>query len=240
MRKVDLNVDIGEGFPYDEALLEFATSANICCGEHAGSWELTERTIDMCLRKGTRVGCHPGFPDRPGFGRKIPMENEASAFCQSVVQQIKKSYGYQRPAYIKPHGALYHLLTTISPQASAKEKSLIAALSGALFGVSIDLKRPTFMLLPESYFAKAVRMPPLMLRVIKEGFADRRYNKDGTLVPRSGPHAILEDPQEIAAQVLRIVPKVDSICLHGDTPNCLEFAELVNKTLVDAGYEVGF
>ena len=76
--------------------------------------------------------------------------------------------------------------------------------------------------------------------MIWEGFADRRYREDGTLVPRNELNSVLEDPEEIRKQVLEIAPKVDSICLHGDTPNCLQFAELVKKTLQDAGYEVGY
>ena len=237
MNKVDLNVDIGEGFPHDEALLEFATSANICCGEHAGSWELTTQTIDMCLRKGTRIGSHPGFPDRENFGRSVPTNTDPSV-CPSIERQILRFDGHVKASYVKPHGALYQVLC--GPWKTKEEKNMFAAMSGCLFGICIRNGKRPFMMLPNSPFAKAVKLPPLMLKLFREGFADRRYTSDGLLVPRTQPDAILENPDEIVDQVLRIAPQVDSICLHGDTPNCLEFAELVNKTLVDAGYEVGY
>jgi UPF0271 protein len=99
--------------------------------------------------------------------------------------------------------------------------------------------KPSFMLMPGSRFGVVVRVVTFR-SIIKEGFADRRHRSDGSLVPRGEPGAVLEDPEEIRRQILEIAPKVDSICIHGDTPNCLEFAELVNKTLVDAKYEVGY
>ena len=106
MKRVDINVDIGEGFPFDEDLLDFATSANVCCGEHAGSWELTKETIFLCERKGVRIGMHPGFPDRESMGRISPQLDEVAQYANSVFEQVIRFREYTTTAqYLKPHGA---------------------------------------------------------------------------------------------------------------------------------------
>lgn len=220
MARVDLNVDIGEGFPNDEALLCFATSANICCGAHAGSWDLAARTVELCLSKAIRIGAHPGYPDREFMGRRDPVSEEQAAFSESILDQITHFAAEFPCAYIKPHGAWYN-----------------AIVAGDAFALKV-LER----------VRSASDLPMMLLRgfelshpmsVIREGFADRAYLPSGQLMPRSQPGAVLHDPRDIKNQVLQLAPTVDSICLHGDTPNALEFAELVYKTLIDAGYEVG-
>jgi UPF0271 protein len=220
MARVDLNVDIGEGFPNDGALLSFATSANICCGVHAGSWDLTARTVELCLSKAIRIGAHPGYPDREFMGRRDPVPEEQAAFGESILQQVTRFAAEFPCAYIKPHGAWYN-----------------AIVAGDAFAHKV-LER----------VRNASDLPMMLLRgfelshpisVIREAFADRAYLPNGQLMPRSQPGAVLHDPRDIKNQVLQLAPTVDSICLHGDTPNALEFAELVYKTLVDAGYEVG-
>lgn len=231
MKKVDLNVDIGEGFPYDEALLGFATSANVCCGEHAGSPELTLQTVEICRDHGVRMGAHPGFPDRESMGRRIP--DAVKPYLQSLLKQVQSAADWA--SYIKPHGAFYSLL---SLQALSNEARVGAAV-GAAIGMS-KLAHLPLMLLPTSALFNLLPMLGETPEPIAEGFADRRYMEDGRLMPRSQPGAVLEDPDEIKRQVLELAPKVDSICLHGDTPGCLEFAEMVRKTLEDAGYEVGY
>jgi 5-oxoprolinase (ATP-hydrolysing) subunit A len=238
LRKIDLNVDIGEGFPHDAALLEFATSANICCGEHAGSWELTARTIDLCVSSGKRIGVHPGTPHRESMGRKPIELRDLAGFEESLRLQVKRFLGAVKPSYLKPHGAWYNELTTSEPA----DQDVNATCVGLLIGLVIGTGLPV-MMLPSSRVSRAILHAgyeagwknPLII----EGFADRAYTPEGTLVPRSEPGAVLEDPEEIKAQVLRLAPVVDSICLHGDTPHCVEFAELVKRTLIDGGYEVG-
>ena len=230
MKKVDLNVDIGEGFPYDEALLEFATSANVCCGEHAGSPELTLQTVEICRDHGVRMGAHPGFPDRKNFGRRTPKKTEIDAYAKSVAQQIVTASSWAE--YFKPHGALYNLASARGSSSSVFITSSATVITGV-----IVTNLPVMLLAgaPITAYLRAKGMP-----FISEGFADRRYMPNSTLVPRTEPGAVLEDPGEIKRQVLELAPKVDSICLHGDTPGCLEFAEMVRKTLEDAGYEVGY
>lgn len=228
MRRIDLNVDIGEGFPHDVELLTFATSANICAGEHAGSWELTKETIHRCLEAGVRIGMHPGYPDREAMGRaSMTMENEES-FAEAIRRQVERFYYFVPAAYLKPHGALYNDATrSDGPGPGARR---IVALACSTF-------RLPLMALPGTALAEVASETGVPL--IREGFADRAYRPDGTLVPRSERGAVLECAEAVRAQVLRLAESVDSICLHGDTPNCLEFAELVYRTLESAGYEVG-
>jgi 5-oxoprolinase (ATP-hydrolysing) subunit A len=235
LNRVDLNVDIGEGFPNDEALLEFATSANVCCGEHAGSLELTLHTVELCLSRRVRVGAHPGFPDRESMGRRTPNLEELESYAESLVEQPARVKGYQ---YIKPHGAFYNILVG-RPSKSGEENDLRAR----SWEIALDYCRHEYplMLLDDRNLQLALRRRSMVLAkpMIREGFADRAYLRNGTLVPRSEPGAVLHDLDEVRRQVLDLATKVDSICLHGDTPNCLEYAELVTKTLLDAGYEVG-
>jgi UPF0271 protein len=250
-KRVDLNVDIGEGSPHDEALLEFATSANICCGEHAGSWDLTLETIELCKSKGVRIGAHPGYPDRKAMGRR-PMEiEEHSEYLKSIFDQVARFTETVRPEYLKPHGAFYNQTSQVLPPSwvptDDRWKALIVddpigqaigRIPGAgSLGMLLRIHRLALMGLAGTAHEEIAKRSEVFL--FHEGFADRAYNDNGTLVPRGEPGAVLVDPKLVEAQVLRIAPTVNSICLHGDTPNALEFAELVTKTLKDANYEVG-
>lgn len=250
-RRIDLNVDIGEGFPNDAALLEFATSANVCCGEHAGSWELTQSTVELCRSKGVRIGVHPGYPDREAMGRR-PMEiTEHSAYLKSVFGQVERFVKLVRPDYLKPHGAFYNQTAQILPptwvatddrwKALIEEDPIgqaIGKIPGAgSLGMILRIHRLSLMGLQGTAHEELAKRAEVLL--FREGFADRAYNEDGTLVPRTEQGAVFDEPALVAGQVLQIAPTVDSICLHGDTKDALEFAELVVKTLEDAGYEVG-
>lgn len=250
-RRIDLNVDIGEGFPHDEALLQFATSANICCGEHAGSWELTQATVDLCRSRGIRIGVHPGFPDRASMGRR-PMEvAEHSQFLKSIFDQVDRFAKLTRPAYLKPHGAFYNQTAQLLPptwvptddrwRALIEEDPIgqaIGRIPGAgSLGMILRIHRLPLMGLAGTAHEEIAKRSEVLL--LREGFADRRYREDGTLAPRSERGAVLDSPAQIRAQVLKLAPTVDSICLHGDTPDALAFAELVTRTLRDAGFEVG-
>lgn len=223
MKQIDLNADVGEGMPTDEALLGLVTSANICCGAYAGSLEVTAATIRLCNQLGVRIGAHPGFPDRASMGRKAPADGMAEAFAQSLLEQAHDFLELCRPAYWKPHGALYSLMAAGDPWADRA-----AALAGA-FAVPL-------MMLP----AGIERLPHLAsFGFIREGFADRAYASDGTLLPRSGPGAVLSNVGDVRANALQLAPRVDSICIHGDTPNCVQMAGEVRSALLAAGYELG-
>lgn len=246
-KKIDLNVDIGEGFPYDEALLRFATSANVCCGVHAGSEDLTAETIALCRSQGVRLGAHPGYPDRESMGRVPIDEQHQKEYLDSIFSQLRRFAQYARPAYIKPHGAFYNDTAVLladgwdldeNGQQGYQAGGVYLARHPGVHSLAMILRVyrvPLMGLAGTAHEAVASRTKQPFIR---EGFADRAYRDDGTLVPRSEPGAVLDDVHQIREQVRRLAPEVDSICLHGDTPGCLEFAELVRGTLEDAGYEV--
>lgn len=225
MKRIDLNVDIGEGFGFDRELLNFATSANVCAGEHAGSWEATRETIQLCLEAGVRIGMHPGYPDREGMGRTSMRPEQAEFFGESVARQVERFYFFVPAAYLKPHGALYN---------DAAGDSAAALMARPIIENACRRFQLPLMGLPGT--AMEVIAPAGFIR---EGFADRAYGADGRLMPRSEPGAVLTSETEIRRQTLALADRVDSICLHGDTPGCVGFAERVYAALLDAGYEVG-
>lgn len=223
MRCRDLNVDIGEGFPFDGALLEIATSANIACGVHAGSWDLTIATIELCRAHGVRIGVHPGFPDRASMGRRVLSAEEVDHAQAGLVDQVERFLAIAPDAaYVKPHGAFYTM--GMGPRSPERDAAL-AALCAVLEAARLPLM--TIEGTPPAYLAAEIGVG-----VIAEGFADRAYRADGTLVPRGEPGAVLEDPSAIEAQVERLADQVDSICLHGDNPGCVEFARRVRDKLI--------
>lgn len=223
MRRVDINVDVAEGFAFDDALLTVATSANVCCGAHAGSVELCMETVARCRSLGLRVGAHPGVADRENMGRgpiAFNGEEDRASLSRSLSQQVALAAW----DYVKPHGALYNATTRIGP-ATVPVVNMVLSLGVPLMGM------------PRTHhedIAEAAGAP-----FIREGFADRAYLPDGLLVPRGSPGAVLDDLGQIAGQVLVLAERVDSICVHGDSPGCVEIAELVRRTLEAAGYEVG-
>ena len=223
MRKIDINVDLAEGFSFDDELLEIATSANVCCGAHAGSVELSLATIQKCRGKGVRVGAHPGVPDRKNFGRLplvIEHGHELDALLESLVEQLSIAAW----AYVKPHGALYNA-TNVPGLPAQAVAALMRSHAVPLFGM------------PGTHHEEIARSAGVAL--IREGFADRLYLDNGLLAPRSVEGSVLSDPEQISKQVIELAEKVDSICIHGDSPGCVAIAELVRKTLEDAGHEVG-
>jgi UPF0271 protein len=222
LKRVDLNVDLGEGFPDDARLLTIATSANVACGEHAGSWEATLATIALCRERGVRIGAHPGYPDRANLGR-VHLDPADSRVADSLRNQILRFRAVCVPAYLKPHGAFYQAIAEGSEPAIALARELMElAETDRLMGM------------PGTGHERVGG------RLIREGFADRRYLPDGRLAPRTLPGAMLIDSAEIAAQVRRLAPTVDSLCVHGDETRAVQTATLVRRTLEEKGYEVGW
>lgn len=219
LKKIDLNADIGEGYPFDLELLKLVSSANICCGEHAGSWSETQRTAYACRQAGVRIGAHPGYPDRSSMGRAPGDRSHAS----SLLEQLDRFINGIRTSYIKPHGAFYN-------EATAKGFA-----SNCLFVLVKRFHLP-LMGLPGTLhetIAEAAGVP-----FIKEGFVDRRYGSDGLLVPRSQQGAVLIDRNEIVEQACRLAESVDSLCLHGDTPDCVSIAAEVRAELEARGWRI--
>ena len=212
MRKIDLNVDIGEGFPFDEDLLKIVSSANICCGAHAGSWSQSQKTAYACRQNGIRIGAHPGYPDRETMGRG-PGE---PTYVASLIHQLERFINGVRTSYIKPHGAFYNEST---------QKGLAA---NCLFVVT---KRFHLPLMGMQGTLHEVIAEKAGVAFIREGFIDRRYTKEGLLVPRSSANAILTDIAEIKDQACQLAEQVDSLCLHGDNPDAVSIAREVRKEL---------
>lgn len=243
MLRIDLNADLGEGAGHDDALLDFVTSANIACGGHAGDPDTMARTIELARRKGVAIGAHPGFPDRENFGRQA-MEVSATEVHDFVLDQVRALLDLSRAAdmplnHIKPHGALYNAAATDAPLADAIATAV----------ASIDPTLVLFGLAGSELIAAGERVG---LRTAAEGFADRTYAPDGTLTPRSEAGALIEDPVLAAAQAIRLVTKakvrsqqgpdvevrVDTICIHGDTPGALANARHIREAFNQAGIDV--
>lgn len=223
MRKIDLNVDVAEGFPFDSDLAWWATSANVACGGHAGSWDLSRQVIEVFKERDVRIGVHPGYPDRETMGRATPGPDDESAWLTDVQAQVDEFVRRfpETASYVKPHGAFYNDSMVAG---SAAWKALVAI---------VERHRLPLLGLPGTAHETAAGFG-----FIREGFADRGYTPDGRLIPRGQPGAVLEDDSTIQAQVLRLAREVESICVHGDTPRSLSVASKVYETLYFAGYEV--
>jgi len=222
--KVDINADIGEGYAYDADLLKIIGSANVCCGEHAGSESLTEATVFQCKLAQVRIGAHPGFPDRVGMGRRSPSNTEIDVWLSSLANQVERFVNKFDTDYIKPHGAVYNIL--------AQGKSAHSSLWDRMVDVLKIARRP-LMGLPGSGHERLAEEAGIGF--IREGFADRKYGSNGLLVPRSVPGSVLDDLDQIVRQVEQLATKVDSICIHGDAPDCVEVAKRVKATLSGSG-----
>lgn len=232
--EVDLNADLGESWPRwrsgeDPALLEVVTSANVCCGAYAGDEELMAATCEAAVAHGVAIGAQVGYPDRDNFGR-ADIDMPAGDLTQEVVRQIHFLSEIARGAggkvaYVKPHGALYN--TIVHDEVQAK------AVVDALLGLTTPLP---LLGLPGSLsleIAAASGIP-----VVQEGFADRAYTPEGRLVPRTEPGAVLDEADAVAAQAVRLLGSVDSICVHSDSPGALGLARAVRAALESTGADV--
>lgn len=248
MPKVDLNSDMGEGFgPWpmgdDAALLKIVTSANVACGFHAGDPDVMARVMRLAVENGVGIGAHPGFPDLQGFGRRkmeVPQGTLANMIRYQVgaAQAMAASVG-GRLRHIKLHGALANM--------AAEDEAMARACYEAALGVQPDL---VVMVLAATAQARAATA--LDCAVAHEIFADRAYEDDATLVDRRKPGAVIHDPERAAERMVemvkagaiiaesgkRIPTRIDTICLHGDTPEAVAIARAVRAALEGAGVEV--
>ena len=234
MPTIDLNADLGEGFagvspPDDTTLLTLVTSANIACGYHAGDAVLMRRTVVEATKRGVAVGAHPGYPDPQGFGRSdiAVTPKEVTAY---VIAQIGALEAFCRAAgtrlrYVKAHGALYNRAVRDAAIADAIAEAIrLADASLVLLG------------LPGTELIAAAERDGL--RSAREGFADRGYLPDGTLMPRSLPGALITDPEAAADQAERLAQGVDSLCVHSDTPGAVTIVRTVRDRLSARGYTI--
>ncbi|MGE0001357.1 MAG: 5-oxoprolinase subunit PxpA [Fimbriimonadaceae bacterium] len=221
MRRIDLNVDLGEGCPNDDALLALASSANVCAGAHAGSPARTHKTIALAQSLGVTIGAHPGFPDPGQMGRSpwpLVRLEEAEA---SLNDQLDSMIGFAR--YLKPHGAFYN--QSASEAAWSELLARLASRGGfPLYG------------LPGTLHERAAERADV--RFVPEGFAERGYLVDGRLVPRGEAGATIETPQAAARQAVSLAARVETICVHGDRPDSVAVLHAVREAVIEAGYEV--
>jgi UPF0271 protein len=248
MRKVDLNADMGEGFgPWamgdDAAMLGIVTSANVACGFHAGSPEIMHATFAAAHDRGVAIGAHPGFADREGFGRRLipstDAEVEAMVAYQVGAACAVAALAGHRVTYVKAHGALYNHAALHADVARAIARGIRAA----------D-PRLTCLCLSGSVAPAAAADEGLA--VAAEVFADRAYQPDGTLVPRDRQGAVLHDAVLIADRMTRMIGSgtitaidgstfpapMDSICVHGDTPDAVSIAVQLRQALLAAGHSI--
>ncbi len=229
MATVDLNADLGEGDSCDAELLAIVSSCNIACGGHAGDVDSMQATVALAISNNVAIGAHPSYPDRDGFGRRS-VYSSGDELRDSIIAQISalNSVAQDHGAllvHVKPHGALYN------DAVNDRELSQLIAncISAAAPGVA-------FVGLPGSEMQNAATGHPI--RFIAEGFIDRAYQDDGQLVPRSEPDAVHKSLDMILPQAFSLVGKVDTLCIHSDTPGAADVAAAVREDLEKQGVEV--
>lgn len=243
MASIDLNADLGEGAPWDDELLELVSSCNIACGGHAGDAASMAATVRSALANGVAVGAHPGYPDREGFGR-VSGFLDGDALYESLTEQVTALADMAadlgaRLAHIKPHGALYN--DAVGNQALA---DIIARVIAEAPGA------PAFMGMANTELQAAAERHGL--RFIAEGFVDRAYEPDGTLVSRKEPGAVHAELAVVTTQAVRLAEqgevtarngdlvrvRAESLCIHGDTPGAAAVARAVRDVLESHGVEI--
>lgn len=241
MHQIDLNCDLGESYGVyklgmDEEILSFITSANIACGFHAGDPSMMRKTVRLALNKEVKIGAHPGLPDLAGFGRRNIDISPQEAY-DIVVYQVGALYAFTLSEgavmhHVKPHGALYNM--------AARNKKLSEAISEAVYRVNPEL---ILYGLAGSELVKAGET--IGLQTFNEVFADRTYQQDGSLTSRRQPNAIITDYNRAVIQITRMIKegkvlteqgvdipiKADTICIHGDGLQALDFARQIRHYL---------
>ena len=233
---MDINSDMGEGMSNDAELLHYISSTNIACGWHAGDPATMKQLVELAIQKNVLIGAHPGFPDLEGFGRREMEISEEDAY-NYVIYQAGALQGFANAAgtklhHVKPHGAFYNQ--------AAKNIQLARGIARAVK----DLGREVILYgLAGSCLVHAAN--ELKVPVWQEVFADRRYTKEGFLVPRTQAGAVIEDEAAALEQVMQMAKKgqvtaidgsiikiqADTLCIHGDNPHAVEFARKIQAAL---------
>ncbi|MCU9614744.1 5-oxoprolinase subunit PxpA [Caldibacillus lycopersici] len=238
---IDINCDLGESFGtyikgQDAKVMKYITSANIACGYHAGDHNIMYETVKMAVENNIAIGAHPGFQDIIGFGRRelqiTPNEvYNLMLYQMGALQSFAQVLG-GKLHHVKPHGALYNM--------AAKDENIAEAIVRAV--CDMDAKLILYGL-SGSILTRLGRQHGL--QVAEEVFADRSYQKDGSLTPRSNPRALIQNDQEVAIRVIRMIRegkvlslggedisiKADSVCIHGDAPTTLAFVKILHTYL---------
>ncbi|MFD2215144.1 LamB/YcsF family protein [Metabacillus endolithicus] len=248
MYQIDLNCDLGESFGaykigMDEEVLQFITSANVACGFHAGDPSVMRKTVQLALKNNVKIGAHPGLPDLAGFGRRNMNISSQEAY-DLVVYQIGALSGFlkaegEKMQHVKPHGALYNM--------AAKNRELSEAIAEAVYKVDPQL---ILFGLAGSELVKAGEK--IGLNTAHEVFSDRTYQHDGSLTPRTLPHALIHSYEDSVSQVIRMIKEgkvrstqgvdvpvlAQTVCIHGDGPEALVFAKQLRESMQSEGIEV--
>jgi UPF0271 protein len=249
MRSIDINCDMGESFGVytlgdDETMLSIVTSANIACGFHAGDPLVMDRTLALAAAHGVNVGAHPSLRDLWGFGRRRILDEAPDEIAKQIIYQIGALNGLAVSqgitlAHVKTHGSLGNM--------AAEDGDLASAIAGAI--ASID-KSLSFIVMPGMATEKAATEAGL--NPVREIYADRAYADSGNLLSRKLPGSVIHDPDIAADRVLRMIEanavicesgkripgRIDSVCVHGDTPDAVAMARRLRHRLEQAGYAV--
>ena len=248
MCKIDLNADIGESFGVykigqDNEILKYITSANIACGFHAGDPKVMRNTVKEAMLNGVSIGAHPGLNDLIGFGRRNISITPDEAY-EIVVYQIGALYGFVKAEggimqHVKPHGALYNM--------AVKDNLLANAIAHAIYDVDPEL------ILFGLSGSELINQGNLVgLKTASEVFADRTYQTDGSLTPRSQKDSMVTDQKEAIDRVIRMIKDkkvicqqgtdidiiADTVCIHGDNIKALEFASEIKNGLTSSGIKI--
>lgn len=228
MQVIDINVDLGEGGSEDAALMRLASSVNVACGGHAGNDFTMQQAVKQAMAAGVALGAHPGYEDKPGFGRRH-ISMTAEAITEMVYRQITALQTHAVNAgvelhHVKPHGALYH----------AAHSDLLVA-EAVVRGMGNKLK---LYAMPGSTLAIAGEAAGMM--VLGEGFADRRYLTDGSLMPRSEKGVLIEEVEEAVAQSWQLLRSgtVRTLCVHGDGKMAVNLLAKIRKSFEAAGVRI--
>lgn len=243
MYRIDLNCDLGEGAKYDGEIIPLISSANIACGFHAGDSYMMNKTVGLCAENGVFFGAHPGFPDKENFGRTKMELTEQQVYdimlCQLGALAAFAKANNARLNHVKPHGALYNM--------AAKDEKLARAIVKAISDFDSSL-----ILLALSGSKMIDEAKKAGLEYACEVFADRAYEKDGSLRQRGLDGAMIEDESEAIARVVRMVKdgkvtaytgedvdiRADSVCVHGDGAKALDFVKALRKAFADNGIKI--
>jgi UPF0271 protein len=245
MRSIDLNSDLGEGAGHDAEIMQFITSANIACGRHAGDEATMRATVELALKRGVAIGAHPGYADRANFGRlpvaidPLALIEEVSAQVRTLVEMVNSLGGTVR--HVKAHGAMYN------------QAERDAAIAGSIAtGIFDDGRGSSLLVFAPPGSAMLGAAAAMDLKVAREGFIDRAYERDGTLRSRKLPNALHTDPKVAVAQAMSFVRdggvrasdgtflplEVDTLCIHGDTPGAVAIAEAVRAAFARESIQV--
>jgi UPF0271 protein len=240
--KIDINCDLGEGGKEDAQIMALISSCNIACGGHFGDESTIAETVGLAVKNKVNIGAHPSYPDLENFGRKpvdIPLKNLKKSIQEQIERVHREAERHNAKLHhVKPHGMLYHDLTTDGEKAE-------------IFVEVIREINPNLILFapPKSILLEKAKGK---LKTWVEGFADRNYGENFNLVPRQKKHALLSEKEAVFDRVFSMakdekIPlrnnrflsaKLDTFCVHSDTPNCVEILKFLNQKLPEKNIQI--